>query len=179
MTARSGRAASGAGRARSAHSRKPSRSKSGLVTSDRSARANRSSSPNENTIGASRSFSPTAIDAWITTQGDEDLMRERGASARFYEAIGRLTPGATLEQAQSDLNAIQRTLGHTYPKTDEGWGVTLEPLKEQLVGKVRPTLWLLFGSVSLLLVIACANVGCLLLAQLDSRGGELATRVAL
>jgi putative ABC transport system permease protein len=120
-----------------------------------------------------------AIDAWITTQGDGDLMTERGASARFYEAIGRLTPGATLEQAESDLNAIQRTLGRMYPKTDAGWSVTLEPLKEQLVGKVRSTLWLLLGSVSLLLVIACANVGCLLLAQLDSRSEELATRVAL
>jgi putative ABC transport system permease protein len=78
-----------------------------------------------------------------------------------------------------DLNGIQRTLGDTYPKTDAGWGVTLESLKDQLVGPVRPTLWLLFASVSLLLVIGCANVGCLLLAQLNSRGTELATRVAL
>ncbi len=61
-----------------------------------------------------------SIDAWITTQGDDELMTERGASARFYEAIGRLAPGATLEHAQSDLNAIQRTLGHPYPKTDAG-----------------------------------------------------------
>ncbi|HEX7140332.1 MAG TPA: ABC transporter permease [Vicinamibacterales bacterium] len=119
------------------------------------------------------------IDAWITTQGDDDLMQDRGASARFYEAIGRLKPRVSLEQAHTDLNGIQRTLGRTYPKTDAGWGVALEPLKEHLVGSLRSTLWLLFGSVSLLLVTACANVGCLLLAQLDSRNGEVATRVAL
>ena len=119
------------------------------------------------------------IDAWIATQADEDLMRDRGASARFYEAVGRLRSGVTLERAQSDLDAIQRALGDTYPKTDAGWTVTVAPLKEELVGKVRPTLWLLFGSVTLLLVIACANVGCLLLAQLSTRGVELATRGAL
>lgn len=119
------------------------------------------------------------IDGWVATQADDDLMKERGASARFYEAIGRLKPGITLEQAQADLDGIQRTLGRTYPKTDAGWGVKLEPLKDHLVGSLRSTLLLLFGSVTLLLVTACANVGCLLLAQLNSRDGELATRVAL
>ena len=119
------------------------------------------------------------IDGWIETQGDEELMRERGASARFYEAIGRLKPRVTLDQAQDDLNGIQRGLGRAYPTTDAGWGVALEPLKEHLVGSLRPTLWLLFGSVSLLLITACANVGCLLLAQLSRRESELAARVAL
>ncbi len=128
---------------------------------------------------SSLQFPSSSIDAWIATQADAELMADRGASARYYEAVGRLKPGVTMGQAQSDLTEIQNNLGRLYPKTDAGWGVALSPLKDQLVGKVRPTLWLLFGSVSLLLGIACANVGCLLLAQLQSRAGELATRCAL
>jgi putative ABC transport system permease protein len=124
-------------------------------------------------------YPSSAVDAWFSTQGNAELMRDRGASARFYEAVGRLRSDATIAHAKSDLNAVQTALGETYPKTDARWGVSIEPLKERLVGKVRPTLWLLFGSVSLLLVIACANVGCLLLAQFGSRIEELATRCAL
>src|SRR5262249_56496279 len=51
------------------------------------------------------------IDAWIATQADEDLMRDRGASARFYGAVGRLRRGVTVERAQADPDAVQRGLG--------------------------------------------------------------------
>jgi len=118
-----------------------------------------------------------STDVWAPKQARPGLMQVR--EARFYDCIGRLKQGVTLEQAQADLEAVQRTLGEQYPKTDSGWSVELEPLKDRLVGKIRLALWLLLGSVSLLLVIACSNVACLLLAQLNSRAGEIATRCAL
>src|SRR5207302_5090620 len=88
-------------------------------------------------------------------------------------------PGVTLEQAQADLAAVQKRLGELYPKTVAGWTVAVEPLKDQLIGRVRFVLWLLLGSVSLLLLIACANVACLLLARLNSRAAEIAMRYSL
>ncbi len=114
---------------------------------------------------------------WIPKQAQPALMQIR--EARFYQVIGRLKPGVTLEQAQADLAAVQQKLGVQYPKTDSGWTVAMEPLKERIVGKIRLVLWLLFGSVTLLLLITCANVACLLLARLNSRSAEIATRRSL
>lgn len=99
--------------------------------------------------------------------------------ARFYAAVGRLKQDVTLERAQADLTAVQQKLAEQYPKTDSGWGVLVEPLKDRVVGKVRLALGLLLGSVSLLLLIACSNVACLLLARLNSRSAEIATRCSL
>jgi len=124
-------------------------------------------------------FPDSSIDAWIATQADADLLRDRGASARFYGAIGRLNRSVTIAEARRDLDAVQRQLGSMYPTTDAGWTVRIQPLKDALVGSARDTLWLLCAAVTLLLLVACANVGCLLSAQLTSRRGELATRTAL
>ena len=118
-----------------------------------------------------------ATELWIPKQAPPAMLRIR--EDRSYSGIGRLKPGVTLEQARSDLAAAQQALGEQYPNTDAGWTVALEPLKDQLVGPVRLALWLLFGSVCLLLAIACANVACLLLARLNSRAAEIATRCSL
>jgi len=122
-------------------------------------------------------YPDSSIDVWVPRQATPHLLQIR--EARFYAGVGRLKPGVTLEQAQADLAAVQKRLGDEYPKTDAGWSVAVEPLKDQLVGKVRLALWLLMGSVSLLLLIACANVACLLLARLNSRNAEIATRRSL
>lgn len=124
-------------------------------------------------------FPSPSIEAWISTQADTDLLEDRTAAAGFYECIGRLKPGVDLAQAESDLDGVQTTLAQLYPKTDSGWGVAIEPLKDHVVGSVRPTLWLLFTSVGLLLLIACSNVACLLLAQVEGREQEISTRSAL
>ena len=124
-------------------------------------------------------FPAPSIDAWISTQADTDLLEDRTAAASFYECIGRLRPGVDMVQAQSDLDGIQSALAYRYPKTDAGWGVAIEVLKDHLVGGVRPTLWLLFMSVGLLLLIACSNVACLLLSQIERREQEISTRSAL
>jgi putative ABC transport system permease protein len=116
-------------------------------------------------------------DLWISTRTPPAALNLR--EARFLQVIGRLKPGITVAQGQADLAAVQKMLGERYPKTDAGWSVALRPLKEELTGSVELALWLLLGSVGLLLLIACVNVACLLLAQLNGRGAEIATRLAL
>jgi putative ABC transport system permease protein len=96
-----------------------------------------------------------------------------------YLVIGRLKPGASLEQAQAQLSAISKRLEQQYPEDDAGWGANIVPLREELVGDVRPALLILLGAVAFVLLIACANVANLVLATTLSRRKELAIRTAL
>ncbi len=93
--------------------------------------------------------------------------------------IGRLKPGVTVEQGQSDLNRVMQALALAYPDTNKGNGSRVISLKETQVGGIRPILWLLLGSVAFVLLIACVNVSNLLLARSTSRTREFAIRAAL
>jgi predicted permease len=97
----------------------------------------------------------------------------------WYAAYGRLKPGVTIEQARADLTAIQARLGEQFPETDREVGVYMEPLKDSVVGRVRGSLWIVFGAVSVLVLIAATNVAALLLARAARRKQEIAVRLSL
>jgi putative ABC transport system permease protein len=95
-------------------------------------------------------------------------------------SIARLKPGVTIQQAQADMDAVATHIAQDNPKSNKGWGVFVEPLKNDFLPSERKqTLWLLLGAVAFILLIACVNVANLLLARGLARQKELAVRSAL
>jgi putative ABC transport system permease protein len=95
-------------------------------------------------------------------------------------ATGRLKPGFTLQQAQANMDDVAKHIAEVYPKSNKGWGVMVEPLKNDFLPSERKqTLWFLLGAVGFILLIACVNVANLLLARGVARQKELAVRSAL
>jgi predicted permease len=116
--------------------------------------------------------------AVFTLLGQNTSPRLQNREAHGFRVWARLLPGEKLAQAQVELALIGRNLAGQYPKSNKGRTFVAEPLRPD-VGDVRSTLWLLLGAVSLVLLIACANVASLLLARAVSRERELAMRAAL
>jgi predicted permease len=94
-------------------------------------------------------------------------------------AIGRLKPGVSFEQASADMDSVGTNLAAAYPDSNKDTGITLVPLKTDVVGSVQGILLVLLGAVSFVLLIACANVANLLLARSTGRSREFAIRSAL
>ncbi len=107
--------------------------------------------------------------------GDVTAIRD----SHIIAVVGRLAPGMTREQAQSQLGAVMLSLSQRYPETNAGLGVSVVPLHDEIVGNVRPLMLLLQIAVAVLLLIACANVAHLLLGQAATRQAEIAMRYAL
>lgn len=107
-----------------------------------------------------------------------DLRALASRPHRMYEAIGRLAPGVSLEQARQDMASVAAGIARENQDTQAGWGVTLVPAHEQVVGNIGETLWVLFGAVVLVLVIACANIANILLARSARASRDFAVRAA-
>jgi predicted permease len=122
-------------------------------------------------------FPDRDVDVWFPNFTNYEQGRSR--TARSYVGVGRLRTGVTLEQARADLNVVQARLAEQFPDPDAEIGVSLRPLKDAVVGEARGSLWLVFGAVSLLLLIACANIAALLLARANERARDMAVRRSL
>lgn len=95
------------------------------------------------------------------------------------DAVGRLKGSVTLTQARADMDRVAQALAQAYPDADKGSGITVLPLKQDMVGDVAPLLYILLGAVGFVLLIACVNIANLLLARSTGRSREFAIRAAL
>jgi putative ABC transport system permease protein len=124
------------------------------------------------------------LPAGIHFAGDAQIWRDfhpyrPRPTPRFMEALARLRPGVSIAQAQAQMDSVARAIAAEFPATNLDWEAGLRTLPDQLFGSVRPALMVFLVSVGLLLLMACANVANLLLAQAATRQREVAVRAAL
>lgn len=126
---------------------------------------------------ASFTFPNPDVDMWAPSPPDAPYAQRRDAT--WFTVLGRMKPATTLAEAEADLQTVQHQLGTQFPKPDRDLMVETTPLKETVVSGIRDSFWLLYGSVCLLLLIACTNIAALLLARTRDREHEISVRFSL
>src|ERR1700733_10749205 len=116
---------------------------------------------------------------WIPYTPDPNDFLPGNRAHHFLNVLARLKPGIPQARAQSETRIIAQRLADEYPDTNAGFSVDLVPLREQLIGDIRPPFWMLMAAVLAVLLIACVNVAHLLLARAGAREKEFAIRTAL
>src|SRR6185369_15248176 len=119
---------------------------------------------------------PSYAEMW-TSMGCCGEMTRRGV--RYWQIVGRLRAGYSIDAAQAEMQSIARRLEELYPRDDRGWSAQVISLDKALVRDVREALWILMGAVAFVIAIACASVAGLVLARSVSRRREVMTRLAL
>ena len=120
---------------------------------------------------------PFTSQVWVPLAFTQETLEHRGR--HNLSVIGRLVEGVDLAAAQAEMDVIGEGLAAAYPLSNQGWGVQVRGLREVVMGSSSRSLWMLFGGVGLVLLIACVNVASLTVARGAGRQQELAVRVAL
>ena len=121
-------------------------------------------------------FGARIFELWTPASFTPQELARRGS--HFLQCVGRLKPGVTLGQAQTEMSGIMKRLEQQYP-ANRNYGVVLVPMAEQVGGNIRPLLLALLGAAGCVLLIACANIANLLLARGAERQREMAVRAAI
>jgi putative ABC transport system permease protein len=117
---------------------------------------------------------PNNTDIWVS-----DVGAPGSRGGQNFLAVGRLKTGVPVERVRLEMTAIARRLEQQYPDTNKGRSIAVTILRDEMVGNVRLTLYLLLGAVAVVLLIACANTATLMLGKASARAREVAVRAAL
>jgi putative ABC transport system permease protein len=115
------------------------------------------------------------VDLWLPWHVPPTAPRDQ----HYLDAIARLKDDVTISNAEADLNGVAARLGDAYPATNRGWGVTLSPLRTEVIGSTSGLLWTMLGAVAVAVLVASMTVAILALARGLDRRAEVAVRVAL